>query len=607
MSTVTLAGPVDVGGALVGAVVGVGFAVVGVLDGVGVGLGVGEVLLLKGAASADAFWGPWRYAKAAPAATAATATEATRMIRRRLLFRISGLLTPSFVLRLTLRRVGLFGPKRRTVPSGERVAGKIEHNYAMDQPERIGRYALVRRVGAGGFATVWLARDEQLDAEVAVKILSDNWIEDDDVRRRFLAEGRFLRKVDSLYVVGVHDIGETEDGRPYMVLTYADGGTLAERIKAGPLEFADAVRIITEVGRGLKHLHARGVLHRDVKPANVLFRSEPPGDRAMLSDLGLGKSLAEVSRITMPGGTPSYVAPEQVRGERLDHRADLYSLGAVAYAAFTGQAPHGVATLGAVMQIESPPPSMTTHRADIPDAIDVVVRRALEPDRDKRWPDLDSFLNALREAHATGKIPPGLVPAEEMPTPAAPPADVDQATALAGANQSTVATPPRRTRSRVIATLAAVLLAAGGGYGGYQLVLTRPVKVEFDALSVEVPREWSQKSELADGPALLVSTSTADWSKSRTVEGVYVGVLTGSTLPTTTTPPPGCAAVPGERAAIDGRQTVTFRYSCPDIPTVFERFTVFPGGELLQVQVRETNDPKRQAVLDSVSYVSPGG
>ncbi|MEI8408073.1 MULTISPECIES: serine/threonine-protein kinase [unclassified Kribbella] len=478
----------------------------------------------------------------------------------------------------------------------------------MDQPERIGRYALVRRVGAGGFATVWLARDEQLDAEVAVKILSDNWIEDEDVRRRFLAEGRFLRKVDSLYVVGVHDIGETEDGRPYMVLTYADGGTLAERIKAGPLEFAEAVRIITEVGKGLKHLHARGVLHRDVKPANVLFRTEPPADRAMLSDLGLGKSLAEVSRITMPGGTPSYVAPEQVRGERLDQRADLYSLGAVAYAAFTGQAPHGVASLGAVMQIESPPPSMTTLRADIPDAIDVVVRRALEPDRDKRWPDLDSFLNALREAHTTGKIPPGLVPAAEMPTPTAPPGNVDQATALASANLSTVAVPPRRrTRSRIIAALAAVLLATGGGYAGYELVLTRPVKVEYNSLSVEVPRDWSQKAERADGPALLVSTSTADWGKSTEADGVYVGVLSGTTLPKTTTPPPGCNAIPGEEQVVDDRQAVIFRYTCSNAHTVLERFIQYPGGKQLQVQVREDNAVRRQQVLDSASYVPPGG
>ena len=107
-------------------------------------------------------------------------------------------------------------------------------------------------------------------------------------------------------------------------------------------------------------------------------------------------------------------------GDRLDHRADLYSLGAVAYAAFTGQAPHGVISLGAVMQIDTPPPSMTTLREDVPDAIDVVVRRALEPDRDKRWPDLDSFLNALREAHATGKIPAGLIPADGAAVPAGP-------------------------------------------------------------------------------------------------------------------------------------------------------------------------------------------
>ena len=467
----------------------------------------------------------------------------------------------------------------------------------MDQPPRIGRYSLVRRVGAGGFATVWLARDEQLDAEVAVKILSENWIEDNDVRSRFLAEGRFLRRVDSLYVVGVHDIGEADDGRPFMVLTYADGGTLADRIKAGPLEFAEVVRVITQVGRGLKHLHARGVLHRDVKPANVLFRTDPAGDRAMLSDLGLGKALAEVSRITMPGGTPAYVAPEQVMGARLDHRADLYSLGAVTYAAFTGQAPHGVNSLGAVMQIDAPPPSMTTLREDVPDAIDVVVRRALEPDRDKRWPDLDSFLNALREAHTTGKVPPGLVPAAEMPTPAPTTGAVDQATALAGSNQSTVASPPRRSvRSGVIAVLVAVVLAAGGGYGGYRYVLTRPVKVVSGPLSVEVPRDWSQKAENDTG--LLVSTDTAAWRTNSSVAGVFVGVTDRTTLPTSTTPPPGCtpgATEPG------GTNMVTFQYECSG-PAVAERFVQQLDGKQLRIQVRDANDETRTKVLNSATY-----
>lgn len=473
----------------------------------------------------------------------------------------------------------------------------------MDQPPRIGRYSLVRRVGAGGFATVWLARDEQLDAEVAVKILSENWVEDEDVRRRFLAEGRFLRKVDSLYVVGVHDIGEADDGRPFMVLTYADGGTLADRIKAGPLEFAEAVRIITQVGRGLKHLHARGVLHRDVKPANVLFRSDPSGDRAMLSDLGLGKSLAEVSRITMPGGTPAYVAPEQVMGERLDHRADLYSLGAVAYAAFTGQAPHGVASLGAVMQIDAPPPSMTTLREDVPDAIDVVVRRALEPDRDQRWPDLDSFLNALREAHTTGKVPARLVPAAEMPTPAATSAPVDQATALASSNEPTVATRPRRRRrTAVITTLAAVVLAAGGGYGGYQYVLSRLVKVENKPLSVEVPRTWSQKA-VDQGNSLLVSTSTANWQSNPQIEGVFLGLVTGSTLPRSTTAPQGCTAGTPDTSQ---QQVVTFQYSCNQGPDVVEQYRQVDKTKQLRIQVRESDPKLRQTVLNSVSYAPLG-
>jgi hypothetical protein len=473
----------------------------------------------------------------------------------------------------------------------------------MDQPPRIGRYSLVRRVGAGGFATVWLARDEQLDAEVAVKILSENWVEDEDVRRRFLAEGRFLRKVDSLYVVGVHDIGEADDGRPFMVLTYADGGTLAERIKAGPLEFGEAVRIITQVGRGLKHLHARGVLHRDVKPANVLFRSDSAGgDRAMLSDLGLGKSLAEVSRITMPGGTPAYVAPEQVMGDRLDHRADLYSLGAVAYAAFTGQAPHGVASLGAVMHIDAPPPSMTTLREDVPDAIDVVVRRALEPDRDQRWPDLDSFLNALREAHTTGKVPAGLVPAAEMPTPAPAAAPVDQATALASSNEPTVPVKPkRRRRAAVITTLAALVLAAGGGYGGYEYVLTRPVKVDGKPLFVEVPRAWHQKA-VDNGQSLLVSTSTSAWQSNPETEGVFLGLVNAPTLPSSVAAPAGCTAGPGTKGQTGSQANVTFRLDCGSNPAVVEQYRKLDDSTLLRVQVRAKDEKTRTSVLESATY-----
>jgi serine/threonine protein kinase len=488
------------------------------------------------------------------------------------------------------------------------VAGKIEHNAGMDQPPRIGRYSLVRRVGAGGFATVWLARDEQLDAEVAVKILSDNWVDEEDVRSRFLAEGRFLRRVDSPHVVGVHDVGEAEDGRPYMVLTYADGGSLADRIKAGPLEIAEVVDVITQIGSGLKQLHARGVLHRDVKPANVLFRTDPAGDRAMLGDLGLGKSLETVSQLTLPGGTPAYVAPEQVMGERLDQRADLYSLGAVTYAAFTGQPPHGVVSLGAVMRIDAPPPSMSTLREDIPDAIDAVVRRALEPDRDKRWPDLDSFLDALNEAHTTGKIPAGLVPAEELPVPT-PPGAIDQETELSDANRPTLAatepTARRRSgRAMVVAALAAVVLAAGGGYGGYKLVMSRPVTVTTTHLFVEVPREWAEKSNSTSpgaNEALLVSADTAKWQAGGGVAGVFLGLQTRSTLPSTSTPPIGCSQTQAGRDQTGGRDAATFLYSCGGLD-VAERYVVISASQVLQIQVRSDDAAERTKVLDSAGY-----
>jgi hypothetical protein len=493
----------------------------------------------------------------------------------------------------------------------------------MDQPTRIGRYSLVRRVGAGGFATVWLARDEELDADVAVKILSDNWIDEDDVRRRFIAEGRFLRRVESPHVVGVHDVGETEDGRPYLVLTYADGGSLADRIKAGPLKIDEVVDIIGQVGSGLKQLHARGVLHRDVKPANVLFRTDESGDRAMLGDLGLGKSLETVSQLTMPGGTPAYVAPEQVMGDRLDHRADLYSLGAVAYAAFTGQAPHGLLSLGAVMRIESPPPSMSTLRDDVSDAIDAVVRRALEPDRDKRWPDLDSFLNALREAHETGEIPAGLVPAEELPVPAGP-GGVDQETALSAANAPTVAPAgaasadaatapaalvgavPAKRRSAgtwVLTVVLALLLAAGGGYGGYRLILSRPVTVTEKALSVTVDRDWSQKSTNEAKTALLVTTNTGDWQKSSDVPGVYLELKPGSTVPKTGQSTTGCVFDPNGSSSTD--QNALFYYKCDGAQSIVgERYQLVNGAGVLWTQVRGDDLGEVNDVLSSATYKS---
>jgi serine/threonine protein kinase len=322
-----------------------------------------------------------------------------------------------------------------------------------------------RRLGSGGFATVWLAYDEQLDAEVAVKVLADNWAHDETVRRRFLEEGRFLRRVESEHVVQVHDVGELEDGRPFLVLTYADRGTLADRLKQAPLGPEEAVGVIVQVGRGLQALHRRGLLHRDVKPANVLFRSTDDGERAVLSDLGLGKSLDEVSRITMPGGTPSYVAPEQAMGERLDERADQYSLGAVAYAALTGRSPHQVDGLGAAGRVEAPEPPSSLGVA-VPDRIDEAIVRALEPNREKRWPDVETFTRELVGGlnETTRDFIPVAVASEQT-------VQGDRATVTVAA-ETVVAdkAPPRKRRRRwVIAAILLWLVSAAAGFAAQRL------------------------------------------------------------------------------------------------------------------------------------------
>jgi serine/threonine protein kinase len=166
-------------------------------------------------------------------------------------------------------------------------------------PDRIGRYRVERRLGAGAFATVWLAEDETLESWVAIKVLADNWTHQADVRARFEQEAQVLRRADSERLVRVHDYGELPDGRPYQVMTYAEGGTLAERMTGGPLPVRPALRIAADIARATADLHAAGVLHRDLKPSNVLFGRVRGVERVLVADLGLAKAIAYAS------GSPS--------------------------------------------------------------------------------------------------------------------------------------------------------------------------------------------------------------------------------------------------------------------------------------------------------------
>ncbi len=185
----------------------------------------------------------------------------------------------------------------------------------MTPPELPGRLHVVGPLGVGAFATVWLAHDPALDADVAVKVLADNWSRRPEVHARFVEEARLLRRVENDRVVRVYDVGELADGRPYLVMTHAAGGSLAGYLEQrGRIDVDAVLAVLDQVVEGLGVLHSKGIVHRDVNPHNVLLL-EPwvPGSRprAVLADLGLAKDLGLGSGLTQPAGTGDYRAPEQ--------------------------------------------------------------------------------------------------------------------------------------------------------------------------------------------------------------------------------------------------------------------------------------------------------
>ena len=263
-----------------------------------------------------------------------------------------------------------------------------------------GRYELEKLVGSGGMSNVFRAHDRLLERTVALKILHEQYTRDDDYVERFRREARAVAKLAHPNIVTVIDRGEQE-GRQFIVFEYIDGQNLKELTRDGPLEVRDAIGLTLQVAGALSFAHNRGLVHRDVKPQNVLLNED---GQAKVTDFGIARSL-DVQGVTHTGtvlGTSDYIAPEQARGQRVDPKTDIYSLGAVLYELLVGDVPFAGDNFVAVAMrhVNEPVPSVLEHRPDCPSRLDFAIQRAMAKDPDDRFASMDDFAAELEACRA---------------------------------------------------------------------------------------------------------------------------------------------------------------------------------------------------------------
>jgi serine/threonine protein kinase len=269
-------------------------------------------------------------------------------------------------------------------------------------PELEEEYELVRELGRGGTAIVYLARDRELGRDVAIKLIRPSHLQDEEALARLVREARTVGQLQHPNIVLLLGTRRLEEGGLALILQFVPGRTLKDRIrKEGPLPFADVEGVLCNLARALAYAHRRRIVHRDIKPENVYLDDD--AGIARLADFGIARAWDSDSGLTLPGtaiGTPTYMSPEQVDGGELDGRSDIYGLGLLGWEMLTGRQPWEGESLYKVIykqKAEDLPP-LDALRPDTPDHLKSVIDRALRKDPDERWPDAEAFLAALDPA-----------------------------------------------------------------------------------------------------------------------------------------------------------------------------------------------------------------
>ncbi|MFI9505217.1 serine/threonine-protein kinase [Nocardia sp. NPDC052566] len=266
-------------------------------------------------------------------------------------------------------------------------------------------YRIERRLGVGGVGAVFLVQHPRLPRKDALKILSDTHQGDEEFRARFLREAEVAARLQHPNLVAVWDRGEYQ-GRLWIAMQYIDGGDVAELLRGGPLGVSRAVHILTEAARGLDEIHRAGLLHRDVKPANILVAGQPgQPDRVLLTDFGIARDADDATTLGGPGvvtATLAYAAPEQIGGEAVDRRTDVYALGGTLYHLLTGSVPFPRESAGSVMyaHLHEPPPAPSRVNPGVPRGFDAVIATAMAKDPAQRYPSGAALAAAAHAAMA---------------------------------------------------------------------------------------------------------------------------------------------------------------------------------------------------------------